>query len=130
MDWTAAVANPQALASLPAGIGALPVDLHEVILHRDGPSVRLSFDLAVVPDVLPARWDEDVNRTQVRLACFGVQTFALTGFTTTLSGQLSARPIDNGWMVTFAAGEVVLTLRTSLVRVESLSGYRNAGDDE
>lgn len=130
MDWTAAVANPQSLAQLPADVGTLPVDLHEVIAHRDGPSVRLRFDLPVVPDPVPARWDADANRTQVRLACFDVKAFSLSGFVTMLSGRLSAQPVGDAWDVQFRSGDVVLTVRASLIRVESLSGYRDSGDDE
>ncbi len=130
MDWTVAVSNPQSLAQLPSDIGARPIDLHEVILHRDGPSVRLRFDVDTVPHPLPARRDADANRTQVRLACFDVKTFALTGFATTLTGQLSVQSDDNAWNVEFRAGDVALTLRTPLVRVESLSGYHVTSDDE
>lgn len=129
LDWTAAVANPQALAALPEGVGALPIDLHEVTLHRDGPRVRLRFDLPVVLDPRPARWDADANRTQVRLACFGVRAFALTGFTTCMAGRLSVRPAGDAWDMEFVAGDVVLALRASLVRVESLSGYWDPGED-
>lgn len=130
MDWTAAVANPQALARLPDGVGALPIDLHEVTLHRDGPRVRLRFDLPVVPDPLPARWDVDANRTQVQLACFGVRAFALTGFTTCMAGRLSVQPTGDAWDMAFVAGEVVLQLRAALVRVESLSGYCDPGEED
>jgi len=98
-------------------------------VHRDGPSVRLCFDLAAVPDPLPARWDADANRTQVRLACFDVKALALTGFATVVSGRLSVQSAGDAWSIEFKAGDVVLTLRTSLVRVESLSGYRDPGDD-
>ncbi len=130
MDWMLAVDNPQALAAFPAGIGVLPVDLHEVMLHRDGPSVRLRFDLAVVPDPLPARWDKEANRTQVRLACFGVRDFALTGFDTLIAGQLAARRVDDAWEVTFTASGVVLRMQALLLRVESLSGYLHSGEDD
>jgi hypothetical protein len=129
MDWTAAVANPQALAQLPGDVGAQPVDLHEVIVHRDGPRVRLRFDVAAVPQPLPARWDGDANRTQVQLACFGVSALTLSGFTTTMCGRLTMRPAAGAWEVEFRAGDVVLTLHTSLVRVESLSGYHDAGEE-
>ena len=128
MHWTAAVMNPQSLDAFAADIGALPVDLHEVTLHRDGPRVRLRFDVAAVPHPLPARWAGDANRTQVQLACFGISAFTLSGFTTTMSGRLTMRPSDQAWDVEFHAGDVVLALRTSLVRVESLSGYYDPGE--
>lgn len=64
--------NPQSLDAFAVDVGALPIDLHEITLHRDGPRVRLRFDVAAVPHPLPARWDGDANRTQVQLACFGV----------------------------------------------------------
>ncbi|MBD9480765.1 Imm50 family immunity protein [Pseudoxanthomonas sp. PXM02] len=129
MDWTTAVSNPQSLAQLPTDVGTLPVDLHEVIAHRDGPSVRLRFDLPVVPQPVPARWDADANRTQVRLACFDVSELALSGFATTMKGRLSVQPAGDAWKVAFASDDVVLTLRASLIRVESLSGYHDPGED-
>ena len=128
MDWTVAVSNPQSLAQLPSDIGARPIDLHEVILHREGPRVRLRFDVDAVPHPLPARWDGDANRTQLQLACFGISALTLSGFTTTMSGRLTTQPADGAWDVAFYADGVVLTLRTSLVRVESLSGYHDPGE--
>mgnify|MGYP002357176086 FL=1 len=130
MDWTVAVSNPQSLAQLPSDIGALPIDLHEVILHRDGPRVRLRFDIAAVPHPLPARWDGDANRTQVQLACFGISAFTLSGFATTMSGRLTVQPADGAWDMEFRADDVVFRLRASLVRVESLSGYHDAGEED
>jgi hypothetical protein len=129
MHWTAAVANPQALGALPTDIGMQPVDLHEVTVHRDGPSVRLRFDVATVPEPLPARWDPGANRTQVLLACFGVTAFALSGITTILTGRLAVQSMGDAWKVDFTTNDVVLTLSASLIRVESLSGYRDPGDD-
>ena len=130
MDWTVAVSNPQALVQLPSDIGARPIDLHEVILHRDGPRVRLRFDVDAVPHPLPARWDGDANRTQLQLACFGVSAFTLSGITTTMSGRLTMQPVGAAWDVEFRGGDVELSLRALLVRVESLSGYYDAGEDD
>lgn len=130
MSWTAAAMNPQSLGAFAVDIGVLPIDLHEVTLHRDGPRVRLRFDVAAVPHPLPARWDGDANRTQVQLACFGISAFALSGFTTTMSGRLTMQPTDGAWDVEFRADDVVLALRTSLVRVESLSGYHDTGEED
>ncbi|CAN7524390.1 Imm50 family immunity protein [Pseudoxanthomonas sp. LjRoot143] len=128
MDWTVAVSNPQSLAQLPSDIGARPIDLHEVILHRDGPRVRLRFDVDAVPNPLPARWGGDANRTQLQLACFGISAFTLSGFATTMSGRLAMRPAGGAWDVEFRVDDVVLALRTSMVRVESLSGYYDPGE--
>ena len=52
-----------------------PVELHGVYLHRDGPLVRLEFDLPTFPERPHRRWVEGANTLQVALDFVGASGF-------------------------------------------------------
>jgi hypothetical protein len=89
MSWVAFLANPQAVVSLFTETdGFTDVHLHEVIAWREGPGLRLRFDIAAVPSRLPKRWDEGANTTQFVIAAWGLADFRLVGWGWSVSGEL------------------------------------------
>ena len=64
------------------------VDMHEIQLRRDGPELRLRFDIAIVPSILPAKWPVNTSHTQLVLSLYGIQGMTLQGFATTVCGPL------------------------------------------
>ena len=62
--------------------------LHEIIIHRDGPTLKLRFDLPEFPDKPPKKWHPEYNTAQMTLSLFGVEELNLSGFKTNDIGDL------------------------------------------
>ena len=102
-----------------------PVDLHEVTVHRDGPVVRLRFDLAEYPAQPPAKWvTGGADTVQVVLDLVGVDRLAVTGAMTNMRGPLTARQTDGGSVTAeFRSGEVSVVVTARAAVISSLSAY-------
>jgi hypothetical protein len=126
-SWTEFVLNA---APVEAIFGAkLPtlqgVDLHEIVLHRDGPRVLLRFDLQDFPAHPPKKWSASgLNRVQMRLLASGVKELRITGWQSNVIVDLS---IDrDGPLVRLHSnnGVVRFDLCAESVIVEGVSAYR------
>jgi hypothetical protein len=58
------------------------VDLHEIKLHRDGPTMVVRFDLAIFPDSPPAEWS-NYNTVQMVLDLCGVRNVRIANYALT-----------------------------------------------
>ena len=59
------------------------IDLHEIIIHRDGPKVTLVFDLDSYPKSPPKKWVVgEFNKVQIKLSAFSVQELSINQFHT------------------------------------------------
>lgn len=67
------------------------VEMHELVMHRDGPSVTLRFDLASFATSPPAKW-QGANVVQVELALFVVTRVSVNGLGTSNVGDLELAP--------------------------------------
>lgn len=57
------------------------VDLHEVIMHRDGPRVVLRFDLSEFPINPPKKWVQaGYSCVQLKLVAVGIREFFVEGW--------------------------------------------------
>jgi hypothetical protein len=122
MSWLALVDGGRAIeavfgAEAPALDG---VSMHELALHRDGPSLTLRFDLARFPAAPPAKWRaQEANTAQVRLVLFGLGSVSIEGFTTTVIGDLA--------LTARAAGGVELDFRAPGCRVKATATWARIG---
>lgn len=121
------IENPKALTTLfGEGFDIVEVDLHEVIVHRDGPSLKLRFDIPQVPRNRPARWPAGANTTQIVLHASPIERLQIVGFATVCSGVMHTL-IDQGIQVLeFHASSSSVKCSFSQLRVESIAGYINA----
>jgi hypothetical protein len=118
------IENSQALTSLfGEGFDLSEVDLHEVVVHRDGPSMRLRFDISCVPSTLPSRWPKEANTTQVVLLVFGIDKLQISGFTTQCQGTLRTLSDQDHQMIEFTGFQCALTCAFHMLRIERVSGY-------
>ena len=102
------------------------IDLHEIILHRDGPRMLLRFDLHDFPEHPPKQWTAaGFNRVQMRLLVSGVRKLQITGLQSNMQVDLSIN--KDGPLVHLHAdnGIVRFDLAAESVIVESISGYRD-----
>src|SRR4051812_3439667 len=87
MTWYDECENPKVIRGYYSAPPALDrLDLHEVLLHRDGPLLRLRGDLAVFPDRPSKRWPEGANTAQVTLSLCGVSGVNIRDWRTTIEG--------------------------------------------
>jgi hypothetical protein len=128
MSWVAFLANPQAVVTLfTATDGFTDIELHEVIAGREGPGLRLRFDIAAVPSPLPRRWDEGANTTQFVIAAWDVADLRLVGWGWSVSGGLNVSRVGERLQLQFAGSGCELTASCAMLRVEGVSGYINEG---
>ncbi len=121
------IENSKALTTLfGEGFDILDVNLHEVVIHRDGPSLRLRFDIAQVPQSQPSRWPVGSNTTQVVLKAGSIEELQIAGFTNECRGSLRSLTDQCGRLLEFNASGCSLKCKFASLRVESVTGYINA----
>lgn len=101
------------------------INLHEVILHRDGPSALLRFDLEQYPKSPPEKWRlARFNRIQLKLLMIGIRDLSIVGF---LSNCVTTLDIfdDVGLIRVRTLGDIVkIDIAADNLRVDSVSAYR------
>lgn len=124
MHWTAALENPQSITSLFGEPSALDlIDLHEVTVHREGPVLRLRFDIPAVPAPLPRKWPAGANTTQLVLAAWGVTALQISGWATRVQGQLEVERRDSETLLIFTSPNCRIEASVGELRIETVSGY-------
>lgn len=129
MSWYDLCENPQAIHSLfPDSPPLDRIDLHEAVLHRDGPVLRLRGDLDGFPETRPPRWHEEDNTVQLTLALWGVSSVTVQGWEPDLPGVFTlARAGADALDFEFRADGDGVVLRGSCrtARIEGLTAYCN-----
>jgi Immunity protein 50 len=126
MSVVASLENPQAITSLFGdAIELSAIQLHEVVLHRDGPVLRLRFDIPIVPEQLPKNWQAGVNTTQLSLAAWGLQSLQIEGWASNIGGELSVTADGKLKRLTFNGEKCCINAICEMLRVENVSAYNN-----
>ncbi|WP_422769934.1 Imm50 family immunity protein [Plantactinospora sp. WMMC1484] len=101
------------------------VVVHEITLHRDGPSVRLRIDLPSYPDPAPPKWRaQGYNVVQVVLTMVGVRDVALRGWSHQIRAGLALAREEGVVAVRMTSDAVRLDLRADAVDLTAVSAYR------
>lgn len=103
------------------------VEMHEIAVQRDGPSLRLRFDLQEFPTSAPAAWKaEGYNTLQLTIGMIGLQSVVLSGWATEVNGPLRiAADEDAGLRVHFDSASVSFGATASHAVLERVSPYVN-----
>ena len=64
------------------------VDVHSVLLQRDGPTLELLIEMPCFPDKPSPRWPAGANTAQAGLRFFDLREVSLAGWGTTNTGDL------------------------------------------
>jgi hypothetical protein len=102
------------------------VDLHEIVLHRDGPRVLLRFDLSEFPEEPPSKWvTANFNRVQVKLLAVGVKELNISGLQT--SCQLDLTVFEDDSLIHILAKNDVVCLKIAAdeLFIDNISAYKN-----
>ena len=124
------------LLSEPHGIRAIygedlptltSVDLHELVLHRDGPRATLRFDLGQFPRKPPKKWDEKCfNVVQVQLTLVDVRHLTVAAWTTHVTLDLNVERKDEVVSLRTENGPVALNIDARWLVLSHLGAYCRA----
>lgn len=125
--WSEACQNPEALRHLYADVPDVnPVEIHEVVIRRDGPLLEVRVQLPTFPDHPPARWPEGANTVQVTIDLWGVSDFEQQGWGTENRGTLALKRLDSGELLfSFESESARLRAKCTLARISRVSAYVN-----
>ena len=103
------------------------INLFSVDVIRDGPTVRLHFDLA---DSLPDRplppWGKpniDYNRCRMGADCFGVSKFSMQGISTHMRMMLAISQNDKVYNLSLSSGDANIEIQCLNLTLISPSVY-------
>ena len=118
------IENPKSLISLYGEVPLLNgISLHELRIHRDGPTLRIRFDMPSFPTTPPKKWSPSFNTAQVTLALFGFSELMITGFGTTEIGNLILNQDGDRVAFHFASNSCTVSGTALIANVEGISGY-------
>lgn len=130
MSLRTAVENPEILAALYTGEpGPGRVPLHEVTLHRDGPTLRLRFDMPTFPDKPPKKWHPAFDTAQLTLGLYGVEKLEMTGFHPSERGALFLDRVEGKVQLRYTSSTCSISAAGLFARIEKMSGYCS-GEEE
>jgi hypothetical protein len=100
------------------------IDVHEVVLHRDGPRVLLRFDLQQFPTNPPRKWElAGFNRVQLKLLAVGVRELSIVGLQSEC--KLSLSLFEDGSLIRIRTrkGEMKIDIAADCLLIDSVSAY-------
>ncbi|MYV61788.1 hypothetical protein GTW37_22565 [Streptomyces sp. SID4931] len=127
MQWIALLNNPEGINAtyLQDPPDLRGVQIHEVSLQTEGPTLKLRFDLPTYPDHPPRKWlAQKYNTVQVELSSGGLKSISLSGFGTDISADVSLTGED-GVSVKATSPGFHLQANAMTVFVSKLSAYVN-----
>ncbi|MFD4354299.1 Imm50 family immunity protein [Nocardia sp. NPDC058518] len=133
MSWVDALHEPRSIRGV---FGAFTpsldgVVLHEIRLHRDGPSVYLRFDFREFPTDPPRKWGAvGYNTVQVELCLYAVESVEVSELSTVSVIDLNISTIDRNGKVAVRAwtsgnSTTRLNVVAGSVSVAKVSAYKN-----
>ena len=103
------------------------INLFNIDVLRDGPTVRLHFDLVdSLPDRPLPHWGEpniDYNRCRMGADCFGVRKFSMQGISTHMRMMLAISKNDKVYDLSLSSRDVNIEIQCSNLTLISPSVY-------
>lgn len=127
--WTDLLLDPTPVKSV---FGEKPpaldgINLHEIILHHDGPHALLRFDLKYFPLFPPKKWVlENSNCVQLQLLAVGVEDVFVSGFRSNITIDLKIKKIEGRIFLHGDNGDVRFSLYAEYLSVGKVSAYLNS----
>lgn len=102
------------------------IDIFDIEIKRDGPTVIVSFDLiGVLPDNTPMKWGRDFNRCRMGIYCFGVSDLSITGLATNVIANIDFKIINDSTYVVITSESLNMSLSCSDITVTGPSVYKS-----
>lgn len=102
------------------------IDLHEILLHRDGARVSFRFDLPDFPKAPPKKWKESgFNRVQLKLLVVGIRDVSIKGWPP--EGNCNFVIFSNGQSISLKVedGGLSVHLDADYLCLDGVSAYRS-----
>lgn len=103
------------------------VDVHEVRLHRDGPTICVRFDVSSYPEHPPQKWAVAChNRVQVTLRLSDVSGVQMNGWGTNNLCRVELERVGE-FAIRFrmVGAEARLECSCAFIEIENISAYRD-----
>lgn len=126
--WMEMLVNPEGLKAAfgDEAVTLDAIDLHELTLHRDGPSATLRFDLASFPRQGPKKWmGQGFNRVQLQLELSGLVSCSIQGWERQCRMDLSLVQRDGQLALSGRCGQVAIELQGAFLLVKAMSAYQH-----
>src|ERR1700759_5773793 len=92
--------------------------LHEVILHQDGPSLKLRMDLKEFPKELPKKWvEKNFNTAQITLLLSDVSALLIEGWAKNASVEIEIKSADSEIELTLQSEPIQLSCKAASLSV-------------
>jgi hypothetical protein len=104
------------------------VDVHEIVLNRDGPRVSLRFDLSQYPKLPPKKWQiSGFNKVQLTLMAVGVHALSISGWKTQCKLNLEVSAEGNIVRLHTHDGPVKIDISAESLILERIIAYIDNG---
>ncbi|MCU0762127.1 MAG: immunity 50 family protein [Hydrogenophaga sp.] len=104
------------------------VNMHEIVLNRDGPAVLLRFDFQDFPSKPPQKWVKaGFDRVQARLLATGVSGLTIAGLKSCMDMDLSISKEAGLIRIVGAGDDIEFHLTAEFLLVQSINAYVEGG---
>jgi hypothetical protein len=124
--WHELSENPQMLSAFYNNVPQLDsVEIHEILLHRDGPLLKVRFEMPIFPDKPPDSWlKQGFNTAQLVVDFWSISDLAIQGWSTTNIGNLRIEKIaDLNLLLTIISPDFKLSAKAMFFRCAKITGY-------
>lgn len=102
--------------------------VHEVVVSREGPTVRIRLDLPDYPVSPPRKWVEaGYDTVSLTLMAIGVHSLSLEGIDVDMCCSLVIAKSESGITLELKGRTNYICVETEFLRVDEVRGYCNAG---
>jgi len=131
MKWTSLLHNPEGISAVyhgnPPDLSAVRVK--EVVLHEDGPTLKVRLDLPEYPAQPPRKWlMQGFNTVQIEIAFSGLRSVSVHGFGTEVTADFSLSGHD-GISVRITSPETTVEAVATTAYISKLTAYANEAVD-
>jgi hypothetical protein len=125
VDWHEYLQNPEAVSQL---YGASPdldlIELTNIELERDGPTVTLSIVLPIFPKNPPVKWSRSgFNSVTMRLRLFAVTSYCQDGWNTDNVAHFNVARIERTLFVNISGNSLKLSIACGFMDVAGVVGF-------
>lgn len=128
-DWVSLLVNPEPIRAIfgTHTPSLTDVEVHDLLLGRDGPSLLVRFDLPDYPAEPPRKWVEaEANRVQLRLRAVEVRALTVNGVGWATATAMTLQPEDGAVRLRLGGADTCLDALVGWVYVDEISAYLQA----
>lgn len=101
------------------------VDVHSLLLHRDGPKLSMKFNLNEYPSSPPKKWNaQEFNTVQIVLSFLDLKSVEMSGWVDTIYSVDINISFENGRVILKVVdGDFKLAAESIFLDLESITAY-------